>query len=198
MRTNRHVTKHSAGETGYGRISAAVFEPERKQIQLTSEKWPANNRPVLERRNRLKDLVWSYHLTTVLTSDGRGIIILSVFDEYTDECLRCIAADHLAIENVLDVLFGVFLQRTVPKQLVAFDDDDLIPNAIREWLGELELGCTLVKSTENDGNRYGISAGGKLIRDLFQEKRFVSLGDVQSWLLNWRSEHNGSITPLYL
>jgi putative transposase len=167
------------------------------KYQPTS-KLQSHDRSFADRRLRLKNLAWSYHILTILTSTGQGITILNIFDEHTQECLSSVAANHITIENLLDELFNVFLKRGVPRHLLAFDGNDLIPSAICEWLEKLELSSPRVELRKYGEDGYGLLFRDKFIRDLLHEKSFISLAEAQLWLTNWRSEHNNSIiVPLY-
>jgi hypothetical protein len=191
MRINRQKNKHTETETRCdGKISKVSDVSGKDQ---PTAKLRSHVGPLTFRRLRLKNLAWSYHLTTILTSTGQGITLLNVFDEYTQECLGSLVANHITIENVLDELFNVFLQRGVPRRLLAFDDNDSIPNAICEWIEKLELSSTRVELTKYGENGYGLLFRDKLLADLLHEKSFTSLVDVQLWLANWRAEHNNSI-----
>ena len=174
-----------------------------KGLGLSDKYQPTSNlqshdRSFAGRRLRLKNIAWSYHIQTILTSTGQGITILNIFDEHTQECLSSVAANHITIENLLDELFNVFLRRGVPRHLLAFDGNDLIPSAICEWLEKLELSSPRVELRKYGENGYGLLFRDKFIGDLLHEKSFISLVEVQRWLTNWRSEHNNSIiVPLY-
>lgn len=139
------------------------------------------------------NLVWSYHLITMPRAHGLVISILSILDEHTQECLRCVADDHISAETVTDELFSLFLRKGVPRYLFAFNDDDAMPNTICEWLEKIELNSIFVELKKYGENGYGAMFKDKLIRDLLQAKKFASLTDVQIWLANWREEHNRSI-----
>lgn len=150
----------------------------------------------VDQRPRLGNLIWSYHLITMLTAYGRVISILTIIDEQTQECLRTMAANHLSAQNVIDELFDLFLQRGIPKHLFAFDDNDEMPKAICEWLEKLELNSTFVELKKYGENGYGALFKEKLIKGLLNEKSFASLTEVQIRLANWRDEHNRSLNLL--
>ncbi len=178
MRTNVQMSKHTEAKTRCDREN------------LTASKFRSRHGSCLKRRHQSKNLVWSLHLTTILLSNGRSAAVLTIFDEETQKCLRSLAAHHIVIENVLDALFNAFLHIGIPEHLVSLDDSSLISNAIRQWLGELELSCTLLESREYKENTCGILLKDKLVKDLLHEKSFASVVDLQLWLTNWRAEHN--------
>ena len=141
---------------------------------------------------QVSNLVWSYHLITTLRAHGLVISILTIIDEYTQECLLSRAAEQISTENVIDDLFGLFLKRGIPKYLFAFSENDAMPNAICEWLEKLEVNSTFVELKKYGDNGYGALFKDKLLRDFLHEKSFASLVEVQLWLTNWREEHNRS------
>jgi putative transposase len=142
---------------------------------------------------QLKNLVWSYHLITVLTAKGRDITILTIFDEHTKECLYSLAANHITTENVIDDLFNLFLHRGIPKYLIAFTDNNSMPSSICEWLEKLELTSTFVELKKYGENGYGVLFKDKFVKDLLNERSFASLADVQLWAANWMYQHNRSV-----
>ena len=144
----------------------------------------------------LRNCVWSYHFMTIRANHGQLIWIFSVIDEHTQECLRCLAAHHISAQNVIDELFSLFLQRGIPRYLFAFNDNSAIPKALCEWIGKLEVNSPFVELKGYEENGYGILFREKLMKDISNEKHLVSLGDVKSWLGNWRNEHNRSINLL--
>jgi hypothetical protein len=145
---------------------------------------------------QLRNCVWSYYFMTIRASHGQLIWIFCVIDEHTQECLRCLAAHHISAQNVIDELFSLFLQRGIPRYLFAFNDNSAIPKAICEWIEKLEVNSPFVELKGYGENGYGILFREKLMKDISNEKRLASLGDVRPWLENWRDEHNRSINLL--
>lgn len=193
MRITRQRSKHIDTGTKRDGNRLEAFGLSNENETLPTTKFKNYARSYLDRRAQLKNLVWSYHLGTILTADGLGITILTIIDEYTQECLSSLADNYITIENVLDELFNVFLNRGIPKRLIAFDDNELIPNAICEWLENLEITGTLVELKKYGENGYGLLFKDHLLKGLLHERSFASLGDVKSWLASWRSEHNRSM-----
>jgi len=149
-----------------------------------------------KRYPHLRNCVWSYHFMTMRANQGQLIRIFGVIDEHTQECLRCLAAHDISAQSVIDELFSLFLQRGIPRYLFAFNDNSAIPTAICEWIEKLEVNSLFVELRRYEENGYGIVFREMLMKDLSNEKRLASLGDVRSWLENWRSEHNRSINLL--
>ena len=152
-----------------------------------------NDRSLVDHSPQTKNLVWSYHLISVLTAKGRNLTILTIFDEHTKECLHSLAASHITTQNVIDDLFNLFLHRGIPKYLIAFTDNNAMPNSICEWLEQLELISTFVELKKYGENGYGVLFKDKFVKDLLNERSFASLYDVQLWAVNWMYEHNRSV-----
>jgi hypothetical protein len=195
MRRHEPVRAHVKKDTGWREEELEASGAINQHRAVHASNFQSNDR-YLRCWPQVNNLVWSYHLTTVLESHGRVVCIFIVFDEHTQECLLSLAADHISTGNVIDELFSLFLQRGIPKYLFAFDDNVTLPNAICEWLRELELSSPLVELKKYGESGYGALFKDKLIKDLFHEKSFDSLAEVQLWLANWRSEHNRSINLL--
>src|SRR5208337_2331626 len=155
-----------------------------------------HKRSCVKHYSHSRNCVWSYHLMSMVTNNGQLIWIFSVIDEHTQECLRCLAAHDISAQNVIDELFSLFLQRGIPRYLFAFNDNSAIPTAICEWIEKLEVNSPFVELKRYEENGCGILFREKLMKDISNEKRLASLGDVRSWLENWRNEHNRSINLL--
>jgi len=78
----------------------------------------------------------------------------------------------------------------------AFNDNGAIAEAICEWIEKLEIDSPFVEFKRYGENGYGMLFMEKLMKDLSNEKRLASLGDVKLWLEKWRKEHNRSINLL--
>ena len=68
-------------------------------------------------RPQHKDHVWSYDLMMARTSNGRAFRILSVLDEYTRECLAILVDRHIRSQDVIELLFNLFLFRGIPERI---------------------------------------------------------------------------------
>jgi hypothetical protein len=58
--------------------------------------------------------VWSYDFVRSMTHDGRTIRMLTMIDEYTQECLAIREARRLGSYEVIEALADVMLWREVP------------------------------------------------------------------------------------
>ncbi len=158
----------------------------------------SNQRSIAKRYPQLRNCIWSYHFLTMRAEHGQLIWIFSVIDEYTQEYLRCLAAHHISAQNVIDELFGLFLQRGIPGYLFAFNDYGAISKAICEWIEKIEIDRPFVELKSYKENGSGTVFTEKLMKELSDEKRLASLADVKLWLENWRNEHNRSINFLHM
>lgn len=51
------------------------------------------------------------------TADGRAFRILNIIDEYTRECLAILVKRHIKSQDVIDVLFELFIFRGIPEHI---------------------------------------------------------------------------------
>lgn len=194
MRRNGSDSEHIKTETKWnGKAQRARGLSKRHKIALSSSALQNGNRSCMERHIGIRNYIWSCHLIKALSVHGRLIWIFMITDEYTQECLLRLADHYISNQNVIDELFSLFLQRGIPKYLVTFGDDDSMPKALCEWIGELELNGTFVELKKYGENGYGTLFIKKFMKDLFAEKSFESLADVKLWLANWKDEYNRSI-----
>jgi transposase InsO family protein len=68
------------------------------------------------------------------TADGRAFKILNIIDEYTRECLAILVARKLKAQDVIDILFHLFIFRGIPKHLRSDNGPEFMAKAIRAWL----------------------------------------------------------------
>lgn len=94
---------------------------------------------------RYKDHIWRYDVETVQTSDSGAVRRLSIFDEYTRECLRVMVSVHISSQDVMNQLFNLFLSRGVPKYIRTAGGREVTANAIRGWLNDLGIKVRLIE-----------------------------------------------------
>ena len=81
--------------------------------------------------------VWSYDFVKARTSDGRAFRLLTVFDEYTRECLAIDVARRITADDVLERLSDLFILRGVPGHIRSDTGPEFAAKAVRGWLGRL-------------------------------------------------------------
>jgi putative transposase len=137
-----------------------------------------------------KDHVWTYDFLFDRTRDGRAIKIMTVLDEYTRECLAARAARNLDSENVLEVLDDLFVRRGVPEHIRSDNGGEFTAEAVRTWLGTLEVKPLYIEPGSPWENGYVESFHGKLRDELLNREIFDTLREAQVLIEQWRREYN--------
>ena len=137
-----------------------------------------------------KDHVWSYDFVAERTTDGRALRILVIVDEYTRECLHIITARRLTSQDVLDALFALFINRSVPEYIRSDTGTEFTAKAVRKWLGKLGVGTLFIEPGSPWENGYVESFNGKLRDELLNREIFTTLTEAKILIENWRREYN--------
>ena len=137
-----------------------------------------------------KDHVWSYDFVAERTTDGRALRILVIVDEYTRECLHIITARRLTSQDVLDALFALFINRSVPEYIRSDNGPEFTAKAVRKWLGKLGVGTLFIEPGSPWENGYVESFNGKLRDELLNREIFTTLVEAKILIENWRREYN--------
>ena len=141
-------------------------------------------------RPAYRDHVWSYDLMKGVTSDGRGVRLLTVLDEYSRECLAIEVERRLTSENVLDRLAQLFVERGVPAYLRSDNGPEFIANAVRGWLGRIGVGRLYIEPGSPWENGYLESFNGKLRDELLNVELFDTVLEAQVLAQRYRKHYN--------
>ena len=76
-----------------------------------------NDGSCIRLRPEHKDHDWSYDFMVDRTTDGRAFKILNIIDEFTRECLAILVARKIKTQDVIDLLFHLFIFRGIPEHL---------------------------------------------------------------------------------
>jgi putative transposase len=76
-----------------------------------------NNGSCIRLRPEYKDHVWNHDFVIDRTADGRAFKILNIVDEYTRECLAILVARNIRNQDVIDLLFNLFIFRGIPEHI---------------------------------------------------------------------------------
>ena len=136
------------------------------------------------------DHVWSYDFVHDRTSDGRGIRVMTLIDEYTRECLALRAGRSLRSGDVLEVLDDLFIRRGVPEHIRSDNGAEFTAEVVRSWLGTLKVKPLYIEPGSPWENGYVESFNGKLRDELLNGELFDTLWEAQVLLEQWRREYN--------
>jgi putative transposase len=137
-----------------------------------------------------KDHVWSYDFMIDRTADGRAFKILNIIDEYSRECLAMLVGRKIKNQDVIDILFNLFIFRGIPEHVRSDNGPEFTAGAIRRWLSRLGVKTLFIKRGSPWENGYIESFNGKLRDELLNREIFTTLGEARVLIEQWRREYN--------
>jgi putative transposase len=158
-------------------------QPKRSRLWL-------NDGSCVRLRPEYKDHVWSYDFMIDRTADGRAFKILNIIDEYTRECLAILVARRIKNQDVIDILFWLFVSRGLPEHIRSDNGPEFTAKAIRKWLGRLGVNTLFIEPGSPWENGYIESFNGKLRDELLNREVFDTLKEAKALIEQWRTEYN--------
>jgi putative transposase len=158
-------------------------QPKRKRLWL-------NDGSCIRLRPECKDHVWSYDFMIDRTADGRAFKILNIIDEYTRECLAILVARKIRNQDVIDLLFDLFIFRGIPEHIRSDNGPEFTARAIRRWLNKLGVKTLFIEPGSPWENGYIESFNGKLRDELLNREIFTTLEEAKVLIEQWRREYN--------
>ena len=137
-----------------------------------------------------RDHVWSYDFMIDRTADGRAFKILNIIDEYTRECLAILVARKIRNQDVIDLLFQLFILRGIPEHIRSDNGPEFTAKAIRKWLNRLGVKTLFIEPGSPWENGYIESFNGKLRDELLDREIFTILEEARILIEQWRREYN--------
>jgi transposase InsO family protein len=197
------------GRYGYRRITALLnnergWEVNHKRVEMiwrkeglkVPKKHPKRSRlwlndgSCIRLRPEHKDHVWSYDFMIDRTADGRAFKILNIIDEYTRECLAILVARKIRNQDVIDLLFNLFIFRGIPENLRSDNGPEFTAQAVRKWLNRLGVNTLFIEPGSPWENGYIESFNGKLRDELLNREIFTTLEEAKVLIEQWRREYN--------
>jgi putative transposase len=124
------------------------------------------------------------------THDGRAFRILNIIDEFTRECLDILVARKITTQDVIDVLFHLFIFRGIPEHLRSDNRQEFTARVIRTWLSRKGVNPLFIARSSPWGNGYIESFNGKLRGELLNLEIFTTLEEAKVLIEQWRREYN--------
>ncbi len=125
-----------------------------------------NDGSCIRLRPEHKDHVWSYDFMIDRTADGRGFRILNIIDEYTRECLAIVVKRNIKSQDVIDLLFHLFIFRGIPEHIRSDNGPEFTAKAVREYLSRLGTKALFIEPGSPWENGYIEPFNGKLRDEL--------------------------------
>jgi putative transposase len=158
-------------------------QPKRSRLWL-------NDGSCIRLRPEYKDHVWSCDFMIDRTADGRSFKILNIIDEYTRECLAILVARKIRNQEVIDLLFYLFVFRGIPAHIRSDNGPEFTARAIRKWLERLGVKTLFIEPGSPWENGYIESFNGKLRDELLNLEIFTTLEEAKVLIDQWRREYN--------
>jgi len=124
------------------------------------------------------------------TTDGRAFKILNIIDEYTRECLAILVERKIKTQDVIDLLFHLFIFRGIPEHIRSDNGPEFTAKAIRSWLNRLGVKTMYIEPGSPWENGYIESFNGKLRDELLEREIFTALEEARILIEQWRKEYN--------
>jgi transposase InsO family protein len=149
-----------------------------------------NDGSCIRLRPEHKDHVWSYDFMMARTAEGRAFRILTILDEYTRECLAILVKRHITSQDVIDVLFELFIFRGIPEHIRSDNGPEFTSKDVRKWLQGLGVRTLFIEPGSPWENGYIESFNGKLRDELLNREVFYTLAEAKILIEQWRKEYN--------
>ena len=124
------------------------------------------------------------------TANGRAFKILNIIDEYTRECLAILIARKIRNQDVIDLLFNLFIFRGIPEHIRSDNGPEFTARAVRKWLARLGVKTLFIEPGSPWENGYIESFNGKLRDELLNREIFTTLEEARVLIEQWRREYN--------
>jgi putative transposase len=124
------------------------------------------------------------------TADGRAFKILNIIDEYTRECLATLIARKIRNQDLIDLLFQLFIFRRIPEHIRSDNGPEFTAEAVRKWLNRLGVKTLFIEPGSPWENGYIESFNGKLRDELLNREIFTTLEEAKVLIEQWRREYN--------
>ena len=134
--------------------------------------------------------VWAYDFVADRTHDGRPLRMLTVIDEFTRESLAIEVERRLRSDDVLHCLARLFAERGPPQYIRSDNGSEFTANAVRTWLGRLNVGTLYIEPGSPWENGYNESFNGRLRDELLNGEIFYTLVEAKVLIEAWRHHYN--------
>ena len=148
--------------------------------------------------------VWAYDFVQARTHDGQAFRMLSIIDEYTQECVAILVACRIRSNDVLHLLAEVFADRGPPDHIGSDNGLEFPAKAVRERLRRIDVKTFFIGKAEPwrpwrrvsrpngspRDNGFNESFNSKLRGELLNGEPFYTLKEAEAVIERWRRHHN--------
>jgi len=104
--------------------------------------------------------------------------------------LAILVKRHITSQDVIDVLFELFIFRGIPEHLRSDNGPEFTANAVRRWLNRLGVKMLFIEPGSPWDNGYIESFNGKMRDELLNREIFTTLTEAKVLIEQWRKEYN--------
>lgn len=149
-----------------------------------------NDGSCIRLRPEHKNHVWSYDFVFDRTNDGKQIKILTLIDEYTRECLYLFVSRKITSQEVIDVLYFLFITKGIPDYIRSDNGSEFTANILILWLSNIGVKTKFIEPGSPWENGYIESFNGKLRDEVLNRERFDNIVEARVIIENWKYEYN--------
>jgi transposase InsO family protein len=142
------------------------------------------------RQAKCKDHVWAWDFVFDKTTSGSPVKWLNIVDEFTRECLASKPARSITSEDVIDTLSELFAMRGVPEHIRSDNGPEFIAQAIRRWLGQLEIEALYIAPGSPWENGYAESFNSRFRDEFLALEEFESVAAARQLTTAWKTDYN--------
>ena len=124
------------------------------------------------------------------TAEGRAFKILNIIDEYTRQCLAILVARKIKNQDLIDLLFNLFIIRGIPEYIRSDNGPEFTAKAVRKWLNRLKVETLFIEPGSPWENGYIESFNRKLRDELLNREMFMTIEEAKVLIEQWRREYN--------
>lgn len=143
-----------------------------------------------KQRAEHKDHVWCWDFVFGRTTNGTPLKWLSIVDEYTRECLTLSVGRSFTSEDVIEALATLFGSRGVPRAIRSDNGPEFVSQAIRAWLGRLQIETLYVAPGSPWENGFAESFHSKVGDEFLRREEFENLAAARKLTAAWRDDYN--------
>jgi len=167
----------------------------REGLRVPSRRRPKRARGVSAngcgvRRARGRDDVWAWDFVHDRTSDGRGLKVPAVVDEWTRECLALRVGRTMGSAEVIETLNGLLRSGRAPRHIRSDNGSELAARAVRQWLDAHAASALYIAPGSPWENGYAESFNARLRDELLGMEAFTSVLEARVVLEDRRRVYN--------
>lgn len=134
--------------------------------------------------------VWSWDFVFDRTASGKQLKWLVIIDEFTRENLCLEVGYGFKSEDVIDRLVAISSERGLPRFIRSDNGPEFIAEALRKWLGKLDVGTLYIEPGSPWQNAFVESFNSRLRDEFLSLEVFDNREAAQRLTRHWRTNYN--------